>query len=240
MSLFEQLSRQATLRGLRFLVIGGHAVMEHGFQRGTDDADILVCNTDRSAWLEIVGGLGYKLFRDGGNFVQFESREADQWNLDLMLATEDTFNRLLAAAQQANLEGAAVVVPSLEHLLALKIHALKHGRGLRALKDMTDVAQLMLVNRIDPNPPGWWRCSRSMATWNFMSESLGSSLNEPSTPYRGNALEFPDWSGHLPPRRRASKDQWLAYCRSNLPKLRQLPGYRDARLQDGISVEFVL
>ena len=32
----------------------------------------------------------------------------------------------------------------------------KHGRGLRALKDMTDVAQLLSVNRIDPKS-GWVR-----------------------------------------------------------------------------------
>jgi hypothetical protein len=79
-----------------------------------------------------------------------ESKQPQQWNLDLMLVPEDTFARLLEAAKPANLEGAAVVVPSLEHLLALKIHALKHGHGLRVLKDMTDVAQLMTVNRVDP------------------------------------------------------------------------------------------
>ncbi len=67
-----------------------------------------------------------------------------------MLVPPETFGRLLAAAKPATLEGVAVVVPSLAHLLALKIHALKHGRGLRTLKDMTGVAQLLSVNRIDP------------------------------------------------------------------------------------------
>jgi len=149
-SLFEQLNRAAAPTRLCFLVIGGHAVIEHGFQRGTEDADILIARDDRDAWTKIVADLGYKLIRDGGAFLQFESPEPSQWDLDLMLVPAETFGRLLATAKPATLEGVAVVVPSLEHLLALKIHALKHGRGLRALKDTTDVAQLLSVNRIDP------------------------------------------------------------------------------------------
>jgi hypothetical protein len=78
-----------------------------------------------------------------------------------------------------------------------------------------------------------------MELQNFMSESASYSLND-SSPAYGADLEFPDWSGHLPHRSHVPLDQWLAYCRSNLPKLRQHPGYREARLQDGIPVEFVL
>jgi hypothetical protein len=73
-----------------------------------------------------------------------------------------------------------------------------------------------------------------------MSESSASSLNESSTSYAATDLEFPDFSGHLPHRSNVPLDQWLAHGRSNLPRLRQRPGYREARLQDGIAVEFVL
>jgi hypothetical protein len=155
-ALFEQLNREAAPQGLRFLVIGGHAVIEHGFQRGTEDADILISRDDRDAWTKIVTDLGYKMIRDGGAFMQFESSEPAQWDLDLMMVPAESFGRLLATAKPAILEGVAVVVPSLAHLLALKIHALKHGRGLRALKDLTDVAQLLSVNRIDPKS-AWLR-----------------------------------------------------------------------------------
>ena len=151
MSLFEQLNREAAAQGLRFLVIGGHAVIEYGFQRGTEDADVLVSKTDRAAWTNTISRLGYKLIRDGRTFLQFESSDPSQWDLDLMMVPVDVFERLLASARPAMLEGAAVVVPSLEHLLALKIHAMKNGTGLRVLKDTTDVAQLLSANRIDPN-----------------------------------------------------------------------------------------
>ena len=148
-SLFEQLSREAAGRGVRFLVIGGHAVIEHGFQRGTEDADILVSKEERAVWLEIVTGMGYALFRDAGTFLQFDPTDPTQWELDLMLVPADSFARLIDAAKSVKLEGAPVEVPSLEHLIALKVHAMKNSRGLRILKDMTDVAQLLSLNRIE-------------------------------------------------------------------------------------------
>lgn len=153
MTLFQNLEVEAARRGLRFIVIGGHAVIEHGFHRGTEDADILVSKTRRDEWIECVTALGYSLCRDGGVFLQFDPLDPTAWELDLMLVPQEVFDRLLAGAQAATLEQAAVVVPSLEHLLALKVHALKNGRGLRVLKDITDIAQLLKLNRVDASEP---------------------------------------------------------------------------------------
>lgn len=157
-SLFEQLNREASQRGVRFLVIGGHAVIEHGFQRGTEDADILVSKKERGTWIEIVSALHYTLLRDAGTFLQFEPPAETDWDLDLMLVPAESFARLLAAGKMATLEGAAVIVPSLEHLIGLKVHAMKNARGLRILKDMTDVAQLLNLNGVNVNS-AWVRAT---------------------------------------------------------------------------------
>ncbi len=125
MTLFQKLETEARRRELRFIVIGGHAVIEHGFQRGTEDADILVSKTKRAEWTACVESFGYRLCRDGGTFLQFDPDNDAEWELDLMLVPEDAFARLLAGSQAATLEQAMVVVPSLEHLIALKVHALK-------------------------------------------------------------------------------------------------------------------
>lgn len=156
MSLFEQLNREAARSGLRFIVIGGHAVIQHGYQRGTEDADILVNKEDRALWQRIIESLGYQLQRDGGTFLQYGAPEATSWDLDVMLVPPDTFQGLLAGGLNAEFEGAAVVIPSLQHLFALKIHALKHGQKLRGLKDMDDVAHLVLANRVDVRAE-WFR-----------------------------------------------------------------------------------
>lgn len=70
-----------------------------------------------------------------------------------------------------------------------------------------------------------------------MSESASSLLRD--TP-GDEPLGLPDWSGQVPHRSRVSNDEWLAYCRSNLPKLRARPGYGQTRRQDGIAAEFAL
>jgi hypothetical protein len=50
-------------------------------------------------------------------------------------------------------------------------------------------------------------------------------------------LVFPDWSGQVAAQARMPRDEWLAYCRSNLSKLRLRPGYAHRRRQNGISAE---
>lgn len=47
-SLFNKLVHASDGEHLPFLVIGGHAVIQHGFYRATEDADILVRRSDRA------------------------------------------------------------------------------------------------------------------------------------------------------------------------------------------------
>ncbi len=74
-----------------------------------------------------------------------------------------------------------------------------------------------------------------------MKKSSSLLLNE-TAPSAGPALDFelPDWSGHLPSRHAGSKDAWIAYCRSNLPKLKKIAGYPERRLSHGVAAEFHL
>jgi hypothetical protein len=73
-----------------------------------------------------------------------------------------------------------------------------------------------------------------------MNDSDNSSVRETPPEYGGGPLDLPDWSGHQSHPSRMSKDAWLEYCRSNLPKLRQRPGHHEIRRQNGIASGFVL
>ncbi len=66
-----------------------------------------------------------------------------------MLVQEKTFAPVLAASQTADFFGVKTRVPSLEHLIALKLHALKNTRMTRFLKDFLDVEYLIRINRLD-------------------------------------------------------------------------------------------
>jgi len=146
---FAKLAQEAAKKGLRFLVIGGHAVAHHHYPRTTEDTDILICVDDRKAWLHLADIAELQMFHDGGNFLQFAPPNSSGWRLDMMLVNASTFAKMTDESEANTLEGEEVRLPSLDHLLALKLHALKHARGIRVLKDMDDVANLITNNRID-------------------------------------------------------------------------------------------
>src|SRR5438552_11905970 len=58
----QTIAQKAEEAGLPFLVIGGYAVMAHGFVRSTDDLDILVQASRRQRWREFLESLGMTLY----------------------------------------------------------------------------------------------------------------------------------------------------------------------------------
>jgi hypothetical protein len=66
-----------------------------------------------------------------------------------MLVQQPTFQAMLAAAREVEILGAPVRIPSLDHLIALKLHALKHGRAHRFLKDFQDIEGLARIGGLD-------------------------------------------------------------------------------------------
>jgi hypothetical protein len=75
----------------------------------------------------------------------------------------------------------------------------------------------------------------------MLHNSFGSST-DPSRgqPSAGEPLSLPDWSGQLAQRRRIPVDRWLAYCRSNLVRLRAHPGFGKLRERERVDAEFSL
>ncbi len=149
MSFFATIHEEAARRKLRFLVIGGLAVNHYGYTRDTSDLDFIISQKDRAEWMKLLQDFGYLSHNDGGNFIQYNPPAQNAWPVDLMLVQEKTFAPILAASRDADLFGTKTRVPSLEHLLALKLHALKNTRMSRFLKDFLDVEYLIRINRLD-------------------------------------------------------------------------------------------
>ena len=96
-------------------------------------------------------GFGYRIFLEQGTFAQFSPPESVSWPVDVMFANEKTFFTMFSEAVEMTLDGARVKIPTIEHLIALKLHALKHATPRRELKDLLDVVSLVEVNKIDIN-----------------------------------------------------------------------------------------
>ena len=66
-----------------------------------------------------------------------------------MLVDAGTFDLLRSGGEKVDLKGVQVMVPSLPHLIALKLHALRHGGEHRRGVDLGDIAELVRLNQVD-------------------------------------------------------------------------------------------
>ena len=135
---------------LDFLVVGGHAVNAYGYARETADADFLVRKEDRVRWQSCYESIGYTVYRDAPAFLQLSAPEGSAWPVDLMFVSEPTFRPMLSASKEMQTHVGRIRIPSIDHLIELKLHALKHTRLDRFLKDYQDVVGLIECNKLDP------------------------------------------------------------------------------------------
>src|SRR5947199_5428701 len=110
-----------------FLVIGGYAVAAHGHTRPTFDVDFLVRQVNREAWFTKLQSADLRMIQQTPGFAQFTGAGAGE-ALDLMFVNDSTFNEIEQAAEERSFGALSARVPSLDHLLALKLHALKQGQ----------------------------------------------------------------------------------------------------------------
>jgi hypothetical protein len=65
------------------------------------------------------------LIHEKETFRQYAMPVSSGWPVDLMFVNQSTFAAMIAAAKPVEIQGANLQLASLEHLLALKLHALK-------------------------------------------------------------------------------------------------------------------
>jgi len=143
MEILRIINEQASRRGLGFLVVGGHAVCSYGIDRQTGDLDLCVRQADLGAWRTLLADLGYTPFHEKEGFVQLRPPEVGQWPVDLMIVEEATFQGLIADAHPVCFVDTEVPIPSVLHLIAMKLHALRSNLEHRERKDLDDVVSLI-------------------------------------------------------------------------------------------------
>lgn len=142
--------RLANERGLPNLLIGGNAVIMLGYIRNTVDLDLLVPESSRSRWLDLMRELGYRFFHGVAAFAQFEPPVGAGAPIDFMFVEQDTWDKLLDGAQAMDLDGERVLLPRPEYLVALKLHAAKSPTRTRPEVDWEDIRQIVRICRLDP------------------------------------------------------------------------------------------
>jgi len=146
---FDLVSQVIQKADVSAILIGGFAVNHYGVMRQTQDVDFLMVEEayDKVQPLFEKAGCG-EVIRNN-LFARLENKKWLPSELDIVFVNPETFEGILEESETAEIQGRKFKVPSLDHLLALKLHAMKQNLRRRGFRDITDVLDLARENRID-------------------------------------------------------------------------------------------
>ena len=149
MMALDELARLATTHGLDFIVCGGHAVNAYQVIRKTGDIDLIVRERAVPQWRERLLALGYSVFHEDPAFLQLSPPTAQSWPVDLLVVDDTTFDAMKRAARPFVFGAVTCLIPSVEHLICMKLHALRFSGEQRIRKDAIDIIELAEANDLD-------------------------------------------------------------------------------------------
>jgi len=149
-SVFHLLSDISKKTGVSLVLIGGFAVNYYKYTRQTVDVDFLIKEQDFQKILNLLEAASYKVDYRQEVFTRLISAESPLlMDIDFMFIDEETFAKIIKDSQKTSIAGCEFTVPSLEHLIALKLHAVKYNPKLRLAKDIPDIINLIRINKLD-------------------------------------------------------------------------------------------
>lgn len=148
-SVFHLISDLTKEEGIPCVLIGGFAVNYYKVTRQTADIDFLITKKDFEKISAFLEKSGYKKNQTQETFAQMKSSRVSLLDVDFMLVDHDTLEKILKEGKEIKIAGQKFIVPSLDHLLALKLHSIKHNHKIRFARDFPDIINLIRTNEVD-------------------------------------------------------------------------------------------
>jgi predicted nucleotidyltransferase len=146
---FDVVAKRLPEEGVDCIMIGGHAVNHYGVTRATQDIDFMIAAADEPVVRAIMQENGFTNIATQENVVFF-NKSNSSLRIDFLKVDRSTMDKLMLHAVCIEYFGGhRVKVPSLHDLLAMKIFAMNHGGARRQDKDMRDIVNLVVANKID-------------------------------------------------------------------------------------------
>ncbi len=148
-SVFHLISDFTHEQGASCVLIGGFAINHYRVTRQTADVDFLITRGDFDKIVGLLEKAGYKKALLQENFVQLQSNRLSLLDVDFMFVDQDTLEKIMSEGEKLKIVGQIFIVPSLYHLIALKLHSIKHNPKIRLTKDFPDIINLIRINKVD-------------------------------------------------------------------------------------------
>jgi len=130
------------------ILIGGFAINFYKVTRNTLDVDFLITKEDFKKIESALTAEGYK--EDFATDVAVRlSNINDGMDIDFMIVDEETRAKIIEEGKEVEVVGEKLIIPSINHLIALKLHAIKHNPKNRMWKDLPDIIRLIKINKVD-------------------------------------------------------------------------------------------
>lgn len=145
----QKIAESASRVSLEFIVCGGFAVNAYQIQRKTGDIDLVVRDRDAARWKSELLALGYRVFHESGAFLQLQPDLLTSWPVDLLFVDDGTFDTLKRDGKLFRFGETECLIPSAEHLIAMKLHAIRSSGDKRLRQDALDILDLAERAEID-------------------------------------------------------------------------------------------
>jgi predicted nucleotidyltransferase len=134
--------------GIPYVLIGGFAVNHYKVTRQTADIDFLIADDAAQKVSGLFKNEGYQLDYSQEVFSRLRADRAHLMDLDFMFVDRGTLDKIINAGKKIEIAGCKFIVPSLEHLIALKLHAIKYNPKSRESRDLPDIIELIMINKV--------------------------------------------------------------------------------------------
>lgn len=148
-TIFHFISSVTKEKDAHCVLIGGFAVNYYKVTRQTADVDFLITKDDFKKILRLLQEQGYSVDYEQEVFTRLKGSGFYLMDLDFMFVDKATLDKIIQAGKDITIAGQKFLVPSLEHLIALKLHSLKYNFKPRENKDLPDIIELIRVNKLN-------------------------------------------------------------------------------------------
>jgi hypothetical protein len=132
-----------------FAVIGAFALHAYGLTRVTSDLDFVTDVRAQEKLISFLEQLGYETLYMSAGYSNHLHTDIAMGRLDFVYVSGETSSQLLGSTTKSFvLGGMPVVVPRAEHIVAMKIQAMKNDPE-RFFQDMADIQFLMQLPDVD-------------------------------------------------------------------------------------------
>ena len=130
------------------VLIGGFAINFYKVTRNTLGIDFLITKKDFVKIKDALLAAGYAEEFVTDVAIRFSNKK-DIMDIDFMIVDGPTREKIIKDGKTAEVVGEKLIIPSLNHLIALKLHAIKNNQKNRIWKDLPDIIRLIQVNNVD-------------------------------------------------------------------------------------------